>query len=125
MGASQFGKEKVKLQGDRVETPTYIKENNLTPDYSFYITNQIMKPVQQLFALVLETIPDFKKKGFRVNALKRSINSVEKIIDTIELTKFDPSEYKKFIEYVEWYEKDKKINKLSNIFPSLFIDKHK
>ena len=51
--------------------------------------------------------------------------SVEKIIDTIELTKFDPSEYKKFIEYVEWYEKDKKINKLSNIFPSLFIDKHK
>ena len=49
---------------------------------------------------------------------------VEKIIDTIALTKFDPKEYKKFIEYVKWYEKGKKINKLSNIFPSLFIDKH-
>ena len=71
-------KEKVKLQGDRVETPTHIRENKLTPDYSFYITNQIMKPVQQLFALVLETIPDFKKKGFRVNGLKRSINAIQK-----------------------------------------------
>ena len=34
---------------------------------------------------------------------------VEKIIDAIALTKFDPKEYKKFIEYVKWYEKGKKI----------------
>ena len=44
------------LQGNRIETPTFIAENKLKIDYSFYITNQIMKPVQQLFALVLEKI---------------------------------------------------------------------
>ena len=50
------------LQGDKIETPTFIKENNLKIDYSFYITNQIMKPVQQLFALVLEKIWELQKK---------------------------------------------------------------
>ena len=44
------------LQGDKIETPTFIIENKLKIDYSFYITNQVMKPVQQVFALVLEKI---------------------------------------------------------------------
>ena len=44
------------LQGEKIETPDYIKERRLKIDYSHYITNQIMKPVQQLFALVLENI---------------------------------------------------------------------
>lgn len=43
-----------KLQGDRIETPDYIKENKLTPDYAFYITNQIAKPVSQVFGLAVE-----------------------------------------------------------------------
>ena len=50
------------LQGDKIETPTFVKENNLKIDYSFYITNQIMKPVQQVFALVLEKIWELQKK---------------------------------------------------------------
>jgi DNA polymerase elongation subunit (family B) len=49
------GNKKI-LQGDKIETPSYVIENNLKIDYSFYITNQIMKPVQQLFALVLEKL---------------------------------------------------------------------
>jgi DNA polymerase elongation subunit (family B) len=44
------------LQGDKIETPTYIRDNKLQIDYSFYITNQIMKPLLQLFGLVLEDI---------------------------------------------------------------------
>ena len=57
------------LQGDKIEHPDYIKKQRLQLNYSFYITNQIMKPVQQLFALVLEQLPAFqKKKGqFEVN----------------------------------------------------------
>ena len=57
------------LQGDKIEHPDYIKKERLQLNYSFYITNQIMKPVQQLFALVLEQLPAFqKKKGqFEVN----------------------------------------------------------
>src|SRR6056300_1750125 len=49
-------KGKVKLQGDRIEDPNYIKKNKLKPDFSFYITNQIQKPVMQVFCLVLEQI---------------------------------------------------------------------
>ena len=50
------------LQGDKIEHPDYIKKQRLQLNYSFYITNQIMKPVQQLFALVLEQLPAFQKK---------------------------------------------------------------
>jgi len=50
------------LQGERIETPEFIKGNNIKINYSFYITNQIMKPVLQVFALVLENLKEFKKK---------------------------------------------------------------
>lgn len=53
-------KEKI-LQGDRIEHPDYIRKANLKPDYEFYITNQIMKPVSQIYALVLENMPGYKK----------------------------------------------------------------
>ena len=49
------------LQGDRIEHPAYIKKANLKPDYEFYITNQIMKPVLQLYALTLETLDGYRK----------------------------------------------------------------
>jgi DNA polymerase elongation subunit (family B) len=49
------------LQGDKIEHPDYIIKNNIRPNYSFYITNQIMKPVQQLFALVLERLMNNKE----------------------------------------------------------------
>jgi DNA polymerase elongation subunit (family B) len=50
-----------KLQGDRIEHPDYIIENNLTPDYLHYITNQIMNPVLQLYALCLDELPGYDK----------------------------------------------------------------
>ena len=56
----QVGKN-IKLQGDRIEHPQFIKEHNLKPDYEFYITNQIMKPVSQIFALCLDELPGFTK----------------------------------------------------------------
>ena len=59
--------DKKALQGDRIEHPTYMKQNGIRPNYAFYITNQIMKPVQQLFALVLESIPGFKRRKEALN----------------------------------------------------------
>ena len=53
------------LQGERIETPDYIRANRLKPNYSFYITNQIMKPVAQLFGLVLEQMAAFRRKKAR------------------------------------------------------------
>ena len=49
------------LQGDRIENPDYITENKITPDYLHYITNQIMKPVLQLYALCLDELPNYDK----------------------------------------------------------------
>ena len=65
-------KKKVKLQGDRVEHPSYIKEKKLKPDYAFYITNQIMKPVTQIFSLILEDLTKFKKTSMRASFIRKS-----------------------------------------------------
>ena len=50
------------LQGEKIETPNYIRENSIKIDYAFYITNQIMKPILQLFALNLEDMIELKKR---------------------------------------------------------------
>jgi len=67
------------LQGDKIETPNYIKEQGLKIDYSFYITNQIMKPVQQVFALVLEKIWELQKKKLtKLTLYKKEVESIRK-----------------------------------------------
>ena len=43
-------------QGEKIETPSYVISSKLKLDYSFYITNQIMKPVSQVFALILPLV---------------------------------------------------------------------
>ena len=53
------GQEASKLQGDRIETPLYVKENNLVPDYKHYIEHQLQNPISQAFGLLLERIPGF------------------------------------------------------------------
>jgi DNA polymerase elongation subunit (family B) len=68
-------KNNVKLQGEKIEHPNYIIDNKLKPDYIHYITNQIMKPVQQVFALVLEDIPSYKKYK---NTLERKIKCLKR-----------------------------------------------
>ena len=59
---------KVELQGERVETPEYIIQNNLELDYLFYITNQIMKPTIQF----LEHITNNPKKVFEECIIKET-----------------------------------------------------
>ena len=59
--ATPKGKAEPTLQGDRIETPGFIVANKLTPDYAYYIERQIAKPVAQVFALVVESLPGFKK----------------------------------------------------------------
>ena len=80
-------KKKNALQGDKIETPEYILKNKIRPNYSFYITNQIMKPVQQVFALVLENIDSFKrkKKNFqmKIDTLRQTMDDDEKLNNKI------------------------------------------
>jgi DNA polymerase elongation subunit (family B) len=77
-------KDKKALQGDKIETPTFIINNKLKIDYSFYITNQIMKPVQQVFALVLEKIWAMQNKRPKLNKFKRDIENLRKEYSDIE-----------------------------------------
>ena len=66
------------LQGEKIETPTYIKQQKLKIDYSHYITNQIMKPVQQVFALVLEKMWEMKNKKGKITKFKREVQELKK-----------------------------------------------
>ena len=45
-----------KLQGNKIENPQYVIEQKLKLDYKYYITNQISKPVGQIFALFIEKL---------------------------------------------------------------------
>lgn len=69
------------LQGDRIETPTFIKENNLKIDYSFYISNQIMTPVQQVFALVLEKMWAMQNKVSKISKFKKEVQMLKAATD--------------------------------------------
>ena len=66
------------LQGEKIETPTFIIENKLKIDYSFYITNQIMKPLQQLFALVLEKIWEMQNKKPKIARFRKEVEMLRR-----------------------------------------------
>jgi DNA polymerase elongation subunit (family B) len=71
--------DKKALQGERIETPGFIQANKVKINYSFYITNQIMKPLQQVFALVLEDMKDFKKvKGYTLRSWYNELKALRK-----------------------------------------------
>jgi DNA polymerase elongation subunit (family B) len=67
------------LQGECIETPQYIKENHLKLNYKFYLTNQIMKPVSQIFALVTDDLAHLFYDAIRDYDYK--IAGVRKILD--------------------------------------------
>ena len=89
--------DKKALQGDRIETPDFIKQNNLPLDYAHYITNQIMKPLLQLFALVLEHIPAFTKER---GALTRSVKMAAAIAEAEKKLKDTPDKLEAKIERI-------------------------
>jgi DNA polymerase elongation subunit (family B) len=71
-------KAKAKRQGDRIETPEYIRAKKLKPDFAHYITNQIMKPVQQVFGLVLQNLPKEVYSFAKKNALATQCRMLER-----------------------------------------------
>jgi len=69
------------LQGDKIETPAFIKENKIPIDYYFYITNQILKPVCQIYALILEDLEGFKYKRDYYSLMEKRMNSLTSDIE--------------------------------------------
>jgi DNA polymerase elongation subunit (family B) len=56
---AKAGQQASKLQGERIETPQFIKENSLVPDYQHYIEHQLQNPISQAFGLLLEQVPGY------------------------------------------------------------------
>lgn len=52
----QLGGHKKMLQGERIEHPEFVVANKLPIDYEFYITNQVMRPVLQLYACIIDQL---------------------------------------------------------------------
>ena len=77
------------LQGEKIEIPGYIVENGLKPDYSHYITNQIMKPVLQVFGLVIKELPGMKG---RVLKQKQFDNDIKEMINTLDRKQLSPGD---------------------------------
>ena len=65
------------LMGDKIETPEYIIENKLQIDYTHYITNQLMKPLQQLFGLALEQIWTMQNKRSAIKTFNKDLQKLE------------------------------------------------
>ena len=98
-----------KLQGEKIETPTFIKEKKLKIDYGYYITNQIMNPVLQIYSLVLFDMKEFKRRK----------NSFIQELDTLK-DNMEESKYKKKEQEL----KDTEVEKI--LFePYLIIERNK
>ena len=47
------------LNGDRIEHVDYVRQNHLQIDYEKYIESQLVKPISQIFELIVEKLPMF------------------------------------------------------------------
>jgi DNA polymerase elongation subunit (family B) len=66
------------LMGDKIETTEFIIANKLKLDYTHYITNQLMKPLQQLFGLALEQIWQLQGKTTAIKTYRKDMDILER-----------------------------------------------
>ena len=94
------------LQGDKIEDPKFIIENNLTPDYGHYISNQIMKPTLQLYSMILEDLNGYKHRNdnnYWSNIKKNLISQkkdIKKVNEKIQSLKEDEVKELLFNKYL-------------------------
>ena len=73
------------LMGDKIETPEFIIENKIVLDYTHYITNQLMKPLQQLFGLALEPLWEMQNKKSAIKTYRKEMAALESEFPDIEI----------------------------------------
>ena len=78
-------KDRRALMGDKIETLDYIIQNKLDIDYTHYITNQLMKPLQQLFGLAVEQIWQYRNKLSAIKTFKQEMIELNKTTPDLEL----------------------------------------
>ncbi len=72
------------LMGDKIETPEFVKAQGLKIDYTHYITNQLMKPLQQLFGLALEPIWHSQHKAAAIKNYHKEMTKLQEECPGIE-----------------------------------------
>ena len=86
--------DKKLLQGEMIDIPSYIKQNNIPINYMFYMKNQIMKPALQFLKLVdknaEELFINFEKKYGNIKP-KKIKKETKKILKVSE----EPTNFKK------------------------------
>jgi DNA polymerase elongation subunit (family B) len=110
--------KKKDLQGNKIELPNYIKENNLNIDYGFYITNQIMKPILQLYSLIIFDIKKYNCKSLKlkINTLKQNEEDKDKLIKKIQNLKEKEIEKLLFTKYTRINDNNIKKNTMITTF---------
>lgn len=110
--------KKKDLQGNKIELPNYIKENNLNIDYGFYITNQIMKPILQLYSLIIFDIKKYNCKSLKlkINTLKQNEEDKNKLIKKIQTIKEKEIEKLIFTNYTRINNNNNKKNTMITSF---------
>jgi len=104
------------LQGEKIETPEYILQSKLPVDYTHYITNQLMKPLQQLFGLAVDQI--WENQG-KMGALKTYQKELH------QLTKEYPDDLETFMKKKEKLSSQKvKVLLFDNILTRIHQDKN-
>ena len=106
-------KDKHSLQGDKIETPEFIIENKLKIDYSFYITNQLFKPLSQLFGLSLEQIWNYQNKLTAITKYNKEMDQLLKDCGDLEL--FMKKKEKYCTAKIKVLLFDKYLNKINNM----------
>jgi DNA polymerase elongation subunit (family B) len=101
------------LMGERIETPEFIVSNKVKIDYAHYITNQLMKPLQQLFGLAVELIWVHQRKPNAIKTYKKDIEIMEKEC-TADYEQFMKKKEKYCSAKVKTLLFDKVLNKISN-----------
>jgi DNA polymerase elongation subunit (family B) len=77
--------DKKALQGEKMETPEFITDNKLKIDYTHYITNQLMKPLLQLFGLEVEKIWRAQGKMTAIREYQKEIRKLEDDFPDLEI----------------------------------------
>ena len=121
------------LQGDKIENPEFIVDNKLIPDYLHYITNQIMKPLLQLYALCLDELPGYEKddkywqeidKNLQIKPIYQDEIKRNNRIDNLKLQMVKALLFDSYIELLSEPKKPraKKIKEIKDTEGNIIID---
>jgi hypothetical protein len=106
------------LNGDRIEHVDYVRKNNLQIDYEKYIESQLVKPISQIFELIVEKLPMFPYgKGYYeemtniwYNKYNGDIEKTEKKIKQLKSLMVKKLIFQPLIDYA-----NSKVNKVTTI----------